>query len=239
MKNVLITGGCGSLGRVLCKSFKEEGYNVLYTYNETKPNEELDGCEGYKCDLSNEEQINNLIRTIYEKYPSIDILINNAAIEINKDFSLKSKRDFMKTLEVNLVAPFILCREIGSRMFMSQSGKIINISSNNSINKYDPVTVDYDASKTGLNILTKCTAKEYAPFVTCNAVAPGWILTDKIKKLDDDLDNKFVTEESKNIYLNRFATCEDVTNLVLFLASPKADYINGEVIRIDGGSYDR
>lgn len=237
MKNVLITGGASGLGKELCKAFKNEGYNVIFTYNTTQPDEKLDGCYGFKCDLTNEEKIGELIKKLYQEYQNIDVLVNNAAIEINKDFSSKSKRDFMKTLEVNLVAPFLLSREIGSRMYMFGSGRIINISSNNSLDKYDPVTVDYDASKAGLNILTKCTALEFSPYVTVNAVAPGWILTDKIKELDDRLDNQFVPSESKNILLNRFASCEDICNLVLFLASDKASYINGDIIRIDGGSY--
>ncbi len=237
MKNVLITGGASGLGKEICKSFRNAGYNVIFTYNNTAFSNELDGCHGFKCDLANEEKINELIKNIYQKYQNIDVLINNAAIEINKDFSSKSKRDFMKTLEVNLVAPFLLSREIGSRMYMYGSGKIINISSNNSLDKYDPVTVDYDASKAGLNILTKCTALEFSPYVTANAVAPGWILTDKIKELDDKLDNQFVPSESKNILLNRFATCDDICNLLLFLASDKSNYINGDIIRIDGGNY--
>ena len=124
-------------------------------------------------------------------------------------------------------------------MYLNEKGKIINISSNNSIDKFDPITIDYDASKAGLNILTKCFAKEYAPFVNVNAIAPGWILTDRIKKLDDSLDNMFIEEESKSILLNRFATCDDIVNLLLFLASDKSNYINGEIIKIDGGSYDR
>ena len=236
-KTVLITGGASGLGKYLCNVFKKNGYKVLFTYHNTLPDDSLKDCIGYKCNLANDDNIYELIKKIYSENETVDVLINNAALEINKDFSSKTKSDFMKTLEVNLVAPFILSKEIGSRMFLNEQGKIINISSNNSINKYDPVTVDYDASKAGLNILTKCLAKEYAPFVKVNAVAPGWILTDKVIKVDDSLDNKFVEEESKNILLNRFATCEDIANLVLFLASDKSDYINGEIIRIDGGSY--
>lgn len=238
MKTVLITGGASGLGKEICLAFKNNNYNVLFTYFNTEPSEELEGCNGYFCNLSNEESIKDLIKKIYTDYKNIDILINNAALEIDKNFTSKTKSDFMKTLEINLIAPFLLSKEIGQRMYLNEYGKIINISSNNSINKYDPVTVDYDASKAGLNILTKCTAKEFAPFVFTNAIAPGWILTDKIKKLDDSLDNKFIEEESKKILLNKFATCEDICNLVLFLASDKSNYINGEVIKIDGGSYD-
>ena len=239
MNIVLITGGASGLGKKLCMAFRDNNYKVLFTYNKTIPDSELEGCLGYKCNLFNEEEIKNTLRKIYDEHKDIDVLINNAAIENNKEFSEKTKTDFLKTLEINLVAPFLLSKEIGSRMYMKGYGKIINISSNNSIDKYDPVTVDYDASKAGLNILTMCLAKEFAPFVKVNAIAPGWILTDKMKRLDDSLDNKFVEEESKNILLNRFASCEDISNLVLFLASDKADYINSEIIKIDGGSYVR
>lgn len=238
MNTVLVTGGARGLGKKICIAFKNAGYKVLFTYNSTLPDEELSDCHGYQCDLSNEDDIKALIQKIYLEYKSVDILVNNAAVEINKDISSRTKKDFMHTLDVNLVAPFLLCKEIGSRMYVNEYGKIINISSNNSINKYDPITIDYDASKAGLNILTKCFAKEYAPFVYVNAIAPGWILTDKIKLLDDNLDNKFIEEESKNILLNRFANCEDITNLILFLASDKSSYINGEIITIDGGNYD-
>ena len=238
MRTVLVTGGASGLGKKICLALRKENYNVIFTYFSTEPTDELFGCHGYKCDLANEENIRDVLKKIYEEYGNIDILINNAAIEIDKDITSRSKRDFMKTLEVNLVAPFLLCKEVGSRMYANEYGKIINISSNNSIDKYDPITIDYDASKAGLNILTKCFAKEYAPFVFVNAIAPGWILTDRIQKIDDSLDNKFVEEESKKILLNRFATCDDITNLLLFLISDNSSYINGEIIRIDGGNYD-
>lgn len=229
MKNVLITGGASGLGKELVKKFKENGYNVYFTYYNTKP-DVLDN--SFYCDLSNEDDINNLLKEIKD----IDILINNASVEFNNDLYLKNKKDFLYTLEVNLLGPFLLSRELGKRMYEKKKGKIINISSNNSINKYDSSTIEYDTSKAGLNILTKTFAKEFAPYVSVNAVAPGWILTDKVKKLNNFLDNKLVEEESKKILLNRFAECEDITNFILFLASDKCEYINGEIIRIDGGS---
>ena len=156
---------------------------------------------------------------------------------MEKDFE-KKKKDFLYTMEVNLIAPFLLSRELGKRMYENKYGKIINISSNNSINKYDSSTVDYDTSKAGLNILTKVLAKEFAPFVNVNALAPGWILTEKVKELDDNLDNVLTNDESKKILVNRFANPEDICNLVLFLASDKSSYINSEIIKIDGGSYE-
>ena len=232
MRNVLITGGASGLGKELVKSFISSGYNVFYTYHNTLPDKELEKATGIKCDLSSEESINNMLKVVKD----IDILINNAAVEYNDEFIKKKKESFSYTMDVNLYAPFIISRELGKRMYENKYGKIINISSNNSLNKYDSSTFEYDASKAGLNILTKILSKEYAPFVVTNAIAPGWILTDRMKELDNSLNNELTREESKKIILNRFAECEDIANLVLFLASDKSSYINGEIIKIDGGS---
>ena len=167
---------------------------------------------------------------------SVDILINNASLEIDKEFDDKTKEDFIKTLDINVVAPFLLSKELGKIMYANKKGVIINISSNNALDKYNPITLEYDASKSALNSLTHNLAIELAPYVRVNAIAPGWILTDRIKKLDEELNNKFIEEESKNILLERFATEEDIANLVMFLTSDKASYINSEIIRIDGGN---
>lgn len=233
MRNVLITGGASGLGKELVKIFNDKGYKVYYTYFKSKP-KEIENVVDIKCDLSKEEDIKALLK----KVKNIDILINNAAVENNKDFYDKKKKDFLYTMEVNLIGPFLLSRELGKRMYNNKYGKIINISSNNAINKYDSVTVDYDTSKAGINVLTKILAKEFAPYVNVNAVAPGWILTKKLKELDDNLDNRLTSDESKKILLNRFARPEEICNLVLFLASDESSYVNGEIIRIDGGSYE-
>ena len=241
MSTILITGGASGLGYTLVKDYLKEGNNVIFTYNSSEVNyDELDSISSnylaIKTDLTKEEDINNLYKESINKYGSIDVLINNAAIEIDKEFNDKTKEDFMKTLEINTVAPFLLSRLVGKSMYDNKKGVIINISSNNSINKYDPITLEYDASKCALNSISHNLAKEFAPYVRVNTIAPGWILTDKIKELNDSLNNKLVEEESKNILLNRFATMEDISNLVMFLTSDKASYINDEIIRIDGGN---
>ena len=241
MSTILITGGASGLGKTLVKEYLKEGNNVIFTYNSSEVNyDELDSISSnylaIKTDLTKEEDINNLYKESINKYGSIDVLINNAAIEIDKEFNDKTKEDFMKTLEINTVAPFLLSRLVGKSMYDNKKGVIINISSNNSINKYDPITLEYDASKCALNSISHNLAKEFAPYVRVNTIAPGWILTDKIKELNDSLNNKLVEEESKNILLNRFATMEDISNLVMFLTSDKASYINDEIIRIDGGN---
>ena len=232
MRNVLITGGAYGLGKELVKSFLNEGDKVYFTYFKNKPEKDLEGAVGIHCDLSSEDDIKNLLKEVKD----IDVLINNAAFEYTIDVYDKKKKHFSYTMDVNLYAPFVLSRALGKKMKEKKYGKIINISSNNSIDKYDPCTFEYDASKAGLNILTKILAKELAPFVNVNAIAPGWILTERMQELDESLGHQLTKEESKKILLNRFAECSDICNLVMFLASDKADYINSEIIRIDGGT---
>lgn len=246
-KVVFITGGASGLGKHLSLSFANEGYNLVVTYNNSKDDaEKLKNIinDKYKvdvlilkCDLANEEMICECVDKAIKYFKKIDILVNNAAVEYNLEFSDKTKEMFMHTLEINLVGTFLISRKIAEEMYNNKSGKIINISSNNAFDKFDPTTLEYDASKAALISMTHNFAKQYAPYINVNAIAPGWIMTDKILKLDESLDNKFISFESKNILLNRFATMDDIANLVLFLASDKSSYINNEVIKIDGGTY--
>ena len=116
-------------------------------------------------------------------------------------------------------------------MYTNKKGKIINISSTNGINAFFPTSIDYDASKAAIISLTHNFALEYAPYVLDNAIAPGWINTE----MNQDLPIKLIKEETEKIYLKRFAEPAEVANLVCFLASDDCSYINGEVIKIDGG----
>lgn len=241
-KKVLITGGANGLGENLTRNFAKENYDVYLTYNESIENakkikEDLEkeyqvNIEIIKCNLKEEFEINKML----EKIDYVDVLVNNAAVEIDKEFNEKNKKDFLHTLEVNLIAPFLISKNIGIKMYERRQGKIINIASNNAIDKMDPITLEYDASKAGLINLTYNLAQEFAPFVNVNAIAPGWIKTKKIERIDNDLNNEFIKEESKRILLNRFAEEQDISNLVLFLSSDKSNYINSEVIKIDGGT---
>lgn len=237
-KVVLITGGSKGIGKSTCIKFASMGYNVVFNYNTSLDealkleNDIIDNynvdCLAIKCDLSNEQEIMNMVEIVKSKYNNIDVLVNNAGIAIDSILEDKTKDNFIKTLDVNLIAPFILSREMAKIM---TNGSIINVSSTNGIDTYYPYSLDYDASKAGLISLTNNLSQIYAPNIRVNAVAPGWVMTDMNKELDEE----YIKEESDKILLNRFATPEEIANVIYFLASDEASYINNSVIRIDGG----
>ncbi|MCI5522239.1 MAG: SDR family oxidoreductase [Tenericutes bacterium] len=233
-KIILITGGTSGLGYATVK--KLENCKIILTYNnnalkaESMKSENIDV---FKCDMTSENDIKNLYNYVVEKYGYIDVLINNAAIAIDTLYEDKTKENFIKTLDTNLIGPFLLSRYFGDLMYQRKSGKIINISSTNGIDTNYPMSLDYDASKAGLISLTRNLALQYAPYVLVNAIAPGWINTEMNKNLDND----FIDNETKKILLNRFAEPEEIANVIKFLVSDDASYINNTVIRIDGGSY--
>lgn len=233
MKNVLLTGSTGTLGEKIIEILKENNYNVIGTYNSNK-NKALEIKNKYqieliKCNLQNEKDINNLVDKVITKYKKIDILINNAAFYQDEPLNEKTKETFLKVLDINLVSPFLLSKKIGKYMLENKNGKIINIVSTNGIDTYYPESIDYDASKAGLINLTKNLALYYAPYIKVNAIAPGWIET----KETLEMDKTFIENEKNNILLNRFAHPEEIVDGILFLC--RNEYINGEVIRIDGG----
>lgn len=245
-KVALVTGSSGGIGKYIALKLASEGYDVVIHYNQNEDSGkkvELE-CKNYgvktllvQADLSNEDEIKNMIDKIIKEFENIDILVNNAAIEINSDFKDKTKETFKKVLDVNLIGTFLVTKYASKYMLENKYGKIVNITSNNAINKYDPSTMEYDASKAGIISLTHNLALELAPYINVNAVAPGWVLTEKVKELNNSLDGMLEKEESKKILINRFTLPEEVANLVSFLVSDEARAINNEIIKIDGGTY--
>ena len=240
-KTVLITGGSRGIGKETSIEFAKNGYNVVINYVSDEKSalslkEELE--EKYdsdvmlcKCDVSNEIDIKKMVNDVINYYGRIDVLINNAAIALDCVFEDKKVSDFKKVLDINLIGPFTLSREVGKNMLEHKSGVIINVSSTNAIDTYYEYGLDYDASKAALISLTHNLSKYLAPYIRVNAVAPGWVNTDMNKNLDED----YIKEEIKDIYLKRFAEAKEIAKVIYFLASDDASYITNEVIRVDGG----
>ena len=239
----LVTGGSSGIGRAIVERLAKGGYSVAFTYNENRnpaialaENLTKDGMpvKCYKCDVTSEKQIDELIDAVLKDFGKIDVLVNNAGVASDHLFMNKTADIFKNTLNVNLIGPFLISKKVGNLMHENKSGKIINIASTNGINTYYPMCVDYDASKAGLISLTHNLAMQFAPYVNVNAIAPGFIAT---KNEIDAMDQEYIESETEKILLKRVGKERDVANLVNFLASDEAGFINNEVIRIDGGLY--
>lgn len=239
--NILVTGSSRGLGKAIVIEYAKHGYDVIINYNNSKDKalELKDYIESnYKvkalvigCDISKEEEIDNMIDEIYKEFGHLDILVNNASIALDQDFELKTKEDFMKTLETNLVGTYLLSKKIGLKMKEAKKGNIINISSTNGLETTYPESIDYDASKAGIISLNHNLANYFAPYIRVNTICPGWINTD----MNKDLDEEFIKDETNKILLGRFAEPEEIAYLAYFLGTDKSSYINDSIIRIDGG----
>ena len=240
-KTVLVTGSSIGLGSSIIKKFASNNYNVIINYNTHKNEaeklkEEVEKkynieCLIIKCDITKEQEVKEMFDIIINKFNKLDVLVNNAAIAIDTTFEDKTKENFMKVLDTNVVSLFYLTRIFADEMYKQKKGKIINISSSNAIDSYYEYSLDYDASKAALINLTHNLANHYSPYINVNCICPGWINTPMNKNLDKD----FKEKEENKILLNRFAEPEEIANLVYFLSTNEASYINDSIIKIDGG----
>jgi len=182
-------------------------------------------------DITKREEIEKGTKEVIEKWGTVDILINNAGITRDKLIFRMEEKEWDDVLNVNLKGAFLCSKIIGRIMYMKRKGKIINIAS--IIGQIGNIgQANYSASKGGLIALTKTCAKEFAKGgVNVNAVAPGYIMTKMTEKLPEKVKKKML----EDIPLGRFGKPEEVADLILFLASEKANYITGQVFRIDGG----
>lgn len=240
-KTVLITGASRGLGSAIATLFAKNNHNVILNYNnsEKEAKELAQDLSKYgveilpiKADITNEQEIEKMIETSINKFKRIDVLINNAGIAIDTEFEDKTKENFIKILDTNLVGPFLVSKKVGEHMLKEKKGCIINISSNNALESYYPEGIDYDASKAGMISLTHNLALHYAPYIRVNCIAPGWINTE----MNKNLDNEYKKQEEERILLNRFAQPEEIASVVYFLTTDDAKYINNETIRVDGGT---
>lgn len=240
-KVVLVTGSQRGIGKATIIEFAKHGYDVVVDYIEEEEkaidlkkfveNTYKVHCLLVYADISKEEDVMRLIASSIREYGHIDVLVNNAGIAIDRAFEERAVADWQFTLNTNLIGPFLVSKYAGLEMLKRKSGKIINIASTNGINAFFPTSIDYDASKAGLINLTHNLALQFAPYINVNAVAPGWVNTD----MNKDLPQELVDEETEKIYLKRFAEPEEIAKVIYFLSSEDAKYINGEIIKVDGG----
>lgn len=241
-KVVLITGAAKGIGKAIALELAKENYDIVINYYSSK-DEAFDlkklieetykvNCLAIQADVSKEDEVDAMIQKVNNELGGIDILINNAAIDLSNMFSNKTAEEFRKTLDVNVVGAYNVSKACSKHMLDNKYGRIINISSTNGINTYYPMCFDYDASKAALISLTHNLALQYAPYINVNAIAPGFIGTENEL---NGYDEQFLKEECEKILVKRYGEPQEVAHLIKFLISDEANYINNTVIRIDGG----
>ncbi|MBU1199099.1 MAG: SDR family oxidoreductase [Nanoarchaeota archaeon] len=238
-KVVLITGSSRGIGRATALLFAQEGAKVAVNYVNSKDKAQdvvnkikKLGSDAFaiRCDVSKEKDVKNMINEVIKKFGHIDVLVNNAGIVYDVPLKERSLEQWKRTIDVNLTGIF-LCSKYAIPHMEKKGGSIVIVSSTNGIDCFNPDSIDYDVTKAGAIILTKDLAIALAPKIRVNSVAPGWVDTD----MNKDLTKEFIEEETKRIYLKRFAKPEEIAKTILFLSSDDASFITGSILKVDGG----
>lgn len=235
VKTVFVTGGAGALGRAVVRQFCNEGYNVAFTYKKSKGKAaELakeTGALALEVDLLEREQVAKAIADTIEKYGQIDILVNNAGRTQIMPFALLEDEDWDGIMASNLKTMFITTQEAVRGMIYRKEGVIVNIGSLAG-HRLLEVPVHYAAAKAGVMGFTLSLARELAPFnIRVNSIVPG-LLEDGVGRM---VPEKELKEYVSYCTAGRPGKMDEVANVVVFTASDKASYMNGQNVFVDGG----
>jgi len=239
-KTVLVTGASKGIGKEIAISFAKAQANVVLNasrmsvYFEDVINYFKENKFSYTVaigNVANVEDVKNIFEKAKETFGNVDILVNNAGITKDMLLMKMTEEEFDKVIDVNLKGTFNCTKQAIRPMMRKKWGRIINISSVIGLIG-NPGQANYAASKAGIIGFTKSVAKEIGKKgITCNAIAPGFIVSDMTQSLSDELKNKYL----QGVPVGRFGEAIDVANAVMFLASEYAEYITGQVINVDGG----
>jgi 3-oxoacyl-[acyl-carrier protein] reductase len=238
-KVAIVTGAGQGIGRGIALSLAKEGAKVVVADITDKRFEVVNeiealGSQGLavKCDVSNKNDVDGMVREAINKFRRVDILVNNAGIYPFKPFTEMTEQDWDRVLNINLKGVFYCVKAVLPKMIEQRYGKIINLSSIAGSVVGFPSLVHYSASKAAIAGFTKSLALEAAPHgINVNAIAPGPIDTPGTKAPDVTI----VEQTIKMIPVGRMGLPEDIANLAVFLASDKSNFITGQCIVSDGG----
>ena len=238
---VLVTGASRCIGRAIAGRMAAEGAKVVGTatseagaekISQWFGDEKLDGI-GMQLDVTEPEQIDNVIKAITERYGAVNILVNNAGVTRDNLFLRMKDDEWSSIIETNLSSVYRMCKACIKPMVKARSGRIINISSVVGLTG-NPGQVNYSAAKAGMIGLGKSLAREIGSRgITVNTIAPGFIVSDMTAELSDEQKSALLD----NIALGRMGEPEEIAQSALFLASPMADYITGQTLHVNGGMY--
>ncbi len=241
-KTAFITGASRGIGKAIALAMAENGANIAFAYASNqeaadKTCEEIRSlgvdAEAFSCDITDFAQAGDVVKQAILRFGKIDILVNNAGITRDGLILTMKEQDFDQVIDTNLKGAFHMIKHVSGSFLKQRQGTIINITSVSGM-MGNPGQANYSAAKAGLIGLTKTVAKEFASRgITCNAIAPGFIETDMTAKLPEKAKEAAVAA----IPLKRMGSPKDIANVAVFLASEKAAYITGEIIKVDGGLY--
>lgn len=239
-KIAIVTGASRGIGRATALLLAQEGANVVVNYlSSTKKADEVvsqikkigSDAVSIQCDVSDETQVKSMMEKVVDKYGRIDILVNNTGIVFDVPFTERTVEQWKKTFDTNVLGVFLCSKYASEQMKRNNQGKIINISSTSGMNSFSPDSMDYDSTKAAVVALTRNLAKQLAPEIQVNSVAPGWVDTD----MNIDLPKDYLEDEMQKVYMGRMAQPEDIAKAILFFASNDSDYITGSTLVADGG----
>ena len=241
-KVALVTGASYGIGFAIASAYADAGATIVF--NDIKQELVDKGLEAYKeagisahgyvCDVTNEDQVNEMVARIEKEVGVIDILVNNAGIIKRIPMCEMTAAEFRQVIDIDLNGPFIMAKAVIPSMIKKGHGKIINICSMMSELGRETVSA-YAAAKGGLKMLTKNIASEYGEFnIQCNGIGPGYIATPQTAPLRQPgvPFNDFIIAKTPAA---RWGTAEDLQGPAVFLASNASDFVNGHILYVDGG----
>ena len=241
-KIVFVTGASRGIGKAIALEMAQNGADVAICYSSDGEAAEAvcteiralgRDAQAYRCDVSDYQQCSDTVKAAIAHFGKLDVLVNNAGITKDNLLLMMKEEEFDRVIATNLKGAFNMMKHAGAHFLKRKKGTIINIASVSGM-MGNVGQANYAAAKAGLIGVTKTAARELAARgITCNAIAPGFITTDMTQQLTDKQRVAIIG----TIPLKRMGQPEDIAHLAVFLASPLAAYITGEVIKVDGGIY--